>query len=251
MYRIIPHQCQLQPIRMTNFAAINQFLLAIALLLVPINSAFAQQVAPSSSPETTEAATNIISPDTGINYLPLRNLLAAEKWRQANDETRRLMLKAAKREQQGWLTVQAIEDIPCWDLQTIDSLWKQYSGGRFGFSVQYPIFVNTGNRPGRLMAPDAYDRFGTQVGWRQNNEWILFKQGLNFSLDAPIGHLPNPRDEYQINGGRLEYTNLTKRISDCKIVSNPDPIKPPPPSTNSVKKPTTNALPSGIAPKKK
>ncbi|MEB3311109.1 MAG: GUN4 domain-containing protein [Snowella sp.] len=236
---------------MTNLAAIHKCLFAIALLLVPMPNTLAQQGSSSpssaSSPETTESATNIISPSTGINYSLLRNLLAAEQWRQANDETRRLMLKAAKREQQGWLTVQDIENLPCWDLQTMNNLWKQYSGGRFGFSIQYPIFVNTGNRPGRLMAPDAYDRFGTQVGWRQNNEWILFKQGLNFSLDAPIGHLPNPRDEYQINGGRLEYTNLMKRISDCKMVANPASVKPAP---SSVNKPKTNTLPSGMAPKK-
>lgn len=237
---------------MTNIAAINQCLLAIALLLVPVNSVLAQRDSPSPSPtptsDTTATATNLISPETRINYLPLQNLLAAQKWRQANDETRRLMLQAAQREQQGWLTTADINKIPCWDLQTIDNLWKRYSGGRFGFSVQYPIFINTGNKPGRLMAPDAYDRFGNQVGWRQNNEWILFKQGLNFSLDAPVGHLPNPRDEYQINGGRLEYTNLTKRISDCKIASAPAIAKPSP---NPVKKPTINSLPSGIAPKKK
>lgn len=234
---------------MTNFVAINPFLLAIALLLFPINSVFAQLDASSPSSSATPAnPTNLISPETRINYLPLQKLLAANQWRKANDETRRLMLQAAQREQQGWLTTADIDKIPCWDLQTIDNLWKQSSGGRFGFSVQYPIFINTGNKPGRLMAPDAYDRFGNQVGWRQNNEWILFKQGLNFSLDAPIGHLPNPRDEYQINGGRLEYTNLTRRLGDCKIVSMPTPVKP---SANPVKKTTTNPLPSGMAPKKK
>lgn len=234
---------------MTKFVAINPFLLAIALLLFPINSVFAQldSSSPSSS-ETTATPTNLISPETRINYLSLQKLLAAQQWRQANDETRRLMLQAAQREQQGWLTTADIDKIPCWDLRTIDNLWKQYSGDRFGFSVQYPIFINTGNKPGRLMAPDAYDRFGNQVGWRQNNEWILFKQGLNFSLDAPIGHLPNPRDEYQINGGRLEFTNLTKRLIDCKIVANPAPAQPSP---NSVKKSTNQSLPSGIAPKKK
>jgi len=208
-----------QAMSMTNILAINKFLLAIAVLLIPINSAFAQLAAPS--PASTETTTSLVSPDSKINYLPLKNLLAAKKWRESNDETRRLILQAANRDKQGWLTVEDINNIPCWDLKTIDDLWKEASNGRFGFSVQYPIFVDTGNKPGRLMAPDAYDKFGSQVGWRQNNEWVLFKENLNYSLDAPIGHLPNPRDEYQINGGRLEYTNLTKRIADCKIVAAP------------------------------
>jgi hypothetical protein len=212
-------QIKSQAVSMTKILAINKFLLAIAVLLIPVNSAFAQLAAPS--PTSTEMTTSLVSPDSKIDYLPLKNLLAAKKWRESNDETRRLMLQAVNRDKQGWLTVEDINNIPCWDLKTIDDLWKQASNGRFGFSVQYPIFVDTGNKPGRLMAPDAYDKFGTQVGWRQNNEWILFKENLNYSLDAPIGHLPNPRDEYQINGGRLEYTNLTKRIADCKIVAAP------------------------------
>lgn len=220
---------------MTQILVINKFLLAIALLLIPINNAFAQSATPS--PDSTVTPTNLISPESSINYVPLKNLLTAQKWRQSNDETRRLMLQAAKRDKQGWLTAEDIANIPCWDLKTIDSLWKESSNGRFGFSVQYPIFVNTGNKPGRLMAPDAYDKFGSQIGWRQNNEWVLFKENLDYSLDAPIGHLPNPRDEYQINGGRLEYTNLTKRMSDCKIVA---PLVQPSP----------RPLPSKISPKK-
>jgi len=212
-------QIKSQARSMTKILAINKFLLAIAVLLIPMNSAFAQLATPS--PASTETTTSLVSPESKIDYLPLKNLLAAKKWRQSNDETRRLMLQAANRDKQGWLTAEDINNIPCWDLKTIDDLWKEASNGRFGFSVQYPIFVNTGNKPGRLMAPDAYDKFGTQVGWRQNNEWVLFKENLNYSLDAPIGHLPNPRDEYQINGGRLEYTNLTKRIADCKIVTAP------------------------------
>lgn len=210
-------QIKSQAVSMTKILAINKFLLAIAVLLIPMNSAFAQLATPNRA--STETTTSLVSPESKIDYLPLKNLLAAKKWRQSNDETRRLMLQAANRDKQGWLTAEDINNIPCWDLKTIDDLWKQASNGRFGFSVQYPIFVNTGNKPGRLMAPDAYDKFGTQVGWRQNNEWVLFKENLNYSLDAPIGHLPNPRDEYQINGGRLEYTNLTKRIADCKIVT--------------------------------
>jgi len=220
---------------MTKIVAINKFLFVIFLLFIPVNSAFAQLAKPS--PNSAETAANLVSPETRIDYLPLKNLLAAQQWRQANDETRRLMLRAADREKQGWLTADDIDKIPCWDLRTMDELWKENSNGHFSFSVQYPIFVNTGNKPGRLMAPEAFDKFGNQVGWRKNNEWILFKENLTYSLDAPIGHLPNPRDEYQINGGRLEYTNLTKRMSDCKIVAPPvQPFSRPSPPMVSPKK---------------
>ena len=212
---------------MTKIVAINKVVLALLLLLCPLNRVFAQSLTsqmspkPTVSPASLPMTATLVSPNTGIDYTPLKNLLAEQKWQQANELTRSLLLKAMNRDLQGWLTAEDIAKLACWDLKTVDDLWTQASNGRFGFSVQYGIFISTGNKPGRLMAPEAYDKFGDQVGWRKNNEWILFKQGLDYSLNAPRGHLPNPRDEYQINGGRLDYTNLTKRLSDCQLVTIP------------------------------
>lgn len=204
--------------------------LALALCLLPTSAALAQLLSQTNSPPTNDSS--LISPETRINYNFLRQLLATGQWRKANDRTKQLMLKAANREAQGWLSSQNIEKFPCWDLKTIDSLWKEYSKGRFGFSIQFPIFVETGNRPGRLVDVDAYEKFGDRVGWRKEQRWIDFKENLNYSLDAPIGHLPNPRQEYQINGGRLEYVTLSKRMVDCKLVTPPANPTPPASETN-------------------
>ena len=51
-----------QAMSMTKILAINKFLLAIAVLLIPMNSAFAQLSAPS--PASTETITTLLSPDT-------------------------------------------------------------------------------------------------------------------------------------------------------------------------------------------
>ena len=91
---------------MTKILAINKLLLAIAVLLIPMNSAFAQLAAPS--PASTATTTSLVSPESKIDYLPLKNLLSAKKWRESNDETRRLMLQAVNRDKQGWLTVEAV-----------------------------------------------------------------------------------------------------------------------------------------------
>jgi hypothetical protein len=205
-------------------------------LTSPTSSATPATTPPPAA--TPTPANSLISPTTGIDYTPLQKHLQAQQWQAANDLTRILMLRAAQRDRQGWFTAEDIQQLPCWDLQTIDNLWKTYSDGRFGFSVQYGIFVSTGNRPGRLMMPEAYDKFGDQVGWRKDNQWIIFKQGLDYRLNAPRGHLPNPRDEYQINGGRLEYTNLTKRLSDCQIVTIPSLTPSPNPQVSPSPKPS-------------
>ena len=197
----------------TDLLKLTTTLLLGSLLAAPGQFVQAQLAPPL--PKTT-AASDLVSPQTQLNYAPLQAALAQQSWEQANEITRRLLLAAAQRTRQGWLTVESIEQVPCWDLKKMDELWKQYSNNRFGFSVQYAIFQETGNRPGRLMSPENYDKFGDRLGWRKDGQWIIFKKNLDFSANAPLGHLPSPRDEYQINGGRLEYTALMGRIQTCQ-----------------------------------
>ncbi|MEB3229172.1 MAG: GUN4 domain-containing protein [Synechocystis sp.] len=200
------------------------------LLTLPCPFVQAQPAPPT--PKATVAANDLVSPQTQLNYAPLQDALAEGEFEQANEITRRLLLAAAQRSQQGWLTADSINQVACWELKTMDDLWQRYSDNRFGFSVQYAIFQETGNRPGRLMAPENYDQFGDRIGWRQDGQWIIFKKNLDFSAQAPVGHLPSPRDEYQINGGRLEYTALMGRIQACqgglgsKSPSNPTTLTP-------------------------
>lgn len=155
-------------------------------------------------------------PRVELNFQPLETALAAQQFHQANEATRRLLLAATNRTRQGWLTTDTIEQISCDDLKKIDQLWLEHSNNRFGFTPQFEAFIATGNRPGRLMSPESYDKFGDRIGWRKDNQWIIFKKNLDFSINAPAGHLPSPRDEYQINGGRLEYTALMGRFQACQ-----------------------------------
>ncbi|MEA5530259.1 serine/threonine-protein kinase [Dolichospermum sp. UHCC 0684] len=127
--------------------------------------------------------------DMGMNYSKLRDFLATGKWKQADEETKKVMLAVAKRTKEGWLDVESIDKFPCQDLQTIDQLWLEYSNGRFGFSVQNRIYENLGSR---LNLQD-WDKFGQTVGWKKNKEkessWLLYKD-ITFDIKAPEGHLP-------------------------------------------------------------
>ncbi len=179
---------------------------------------------PLASVSETSANTpnaGLVSPDTGVDYSTLRDLLAAGDWRKANDITTELVLKSVGRDVVGWMSVEDLKKMSCWDLGTIDRLWKEYSKGHFGFSVQFPIFIATGNKPGRLVAIENYQEFGDQVGWRRNSDWIIFKENLGYSLDSPMGHLPSLRSEYQISGNRFEYSTLAQRMVACNLVSIP------------------------------
>lgn len=160
---------------------------------------------------------NLISSQTGVSYGKLQKSLAGQNWQKANGETLQLMLEATQQQGIGWLTIRSLGEFPCDDLKIIDTLWKQASNGKFGFSVQMPIFIANGNKPGRLADDQAYARFGDQIGWRKDGEWIIFVGDLTYNLNAPPGHLPRPMQAYQLEGGRVEYTSLSKRIAECKL----------------------------------
>ena len=123
----------------------------------------------------------------GMNYRQLRNLLKAGKWKEADEETARVMLAVAKREKEGWLDVKDIDNFPCEDLRTIDQLWVKYSNGRFGFSVQKRIYQGLGGT--REYNSDIWKKFGDKVGWRKRGGWLYYKD-IAFDKRSPEGHLP-------------------------------------------------------------
>ncbi|MEG4172278.1 MULTISPECIES: serine/threonine-protein kinase [unclassified Microcoleus] len=123
----------------------------------------------------------------GMDYINLRNLLAAKKWKEADEETRRVMLKVAGREEKGWLDTESIDKFPCEDLRTIDQLWVKYSNGRFGFSVQKRIYQSLGGTS--KYDKEIWEKFGDRVGWRKNNSWLYYSS-LTFSEKSPEANLP-------------------------------------------------------------
>ncbi|MGK7951783.1 MAG: GUN4 domain-containing protein [Xenococcaceae cyanobacterium] len=117
-----------------------------------------------------------------VDYTRLRNLLKAQNWKAADEETFQVMLQAASRQKEGWLNEESIKKFPCTDLRTIDLLWVRYSEGRFGFKVQKQIWERVEEELGT---------FGDYVGWRQHDKhkWLNYRK-LTFSFNAPEGHLP-------------------------------------------------------------
>jgi hypothetical protein len=97
------------------------------------------------------------------------------------------MLKVAGREKEGWLGTSDIEEFPCTDLRTIDTLWVKYSKGRFGFSVQKRIWESVGGTPNADY--ETYCHFGDRVKWRVDKNWLNYSD-LTFTTEGQEGHLP-------------------------------------------------------------
>ncbi len=171
----------------------------------------------SPQPETQEVE---LKSERGVDYTRLRDLLAAGKWKEADQETAKVMLQAANREEAGYLRVEDIAIFPCDDLRTIDRLWVKYSNGKFGFSVQKKIYQSLGGTRG--YNEKIWDAFGDRVGWRDKERWLYYND-LTFDLKAPSGHLPVLRVSRHLSSfvfgiGSVEYCAcLFFRIETCEV----------------------------------
>ncbi|MFB2922191.1 GUN4 domain-containing protein [Aerosakkonema funiforme] len=77
--------------------------------------------------------------EVGANYTRLRELLATGKWKEADDETREILLKVAVRESEGWLNENSFHKLPCTDLRTISFVWGLWSRSAENFYVRVDI----------------------------------------------------------------------------------------------------------------
>jgi hypothetical protein len=170
-----------------------------------------------------------------VNYTQLHNLLAAQRWLEADQETIKVMLKATGKS--GSLSSGDLKDIPCEDLYIIDRLWKEHSQERFGFSSQARIYQQV---------REDYDNFCTRVGWKVGQRWKGYNE-LNWTSYAPVGHLPHMQGrklyptteqnrEFHLNSWALDLGDkafglmesfglmegtlisvLTQRLADCNF----------------------------------
>ncbi|MEG5067500.1 serine/threonine-protein kinase, partial [Microcoleus sp. B3-A4] len=150
----------------------------------------------------------------GVDYTRLRDLLAAGKWQEADEETLKVMLKAGRREKEGWFDRESIENFPCDDLRTIDQFWVKYSQGRFGFSVQKKIWLEVGGK----VDYETECKLGDRVGWRKGCSW-LNKSDLTFNKQAPTGHLPRIGVFGGLGGFGMVgvYSSLPSRAVSCNL----------------------------------
>ena len=148
-----------------------------------------------------------------MDYSELRDLLKAGNWKEADEETRRVMLAVAKREKEGWLRVEDIDNFPCVDLHTIDQLWVKYSDGKFGFSLQKRIYKGLGGT--RQYNEEIWEMFGEKVGWKnEEGNWLYYRE-TTFNIKAPEGHLPRSikRAYFAVACG----VRLFSRLETCKL----------------------------------
>lgn len=158
----------------------------------------------------------------------LRHLLKVQNFKEADIETRRILLHISNRESAGYLRDEDILNLSCQNLREIDQLWSQYSNGKFGYSAQKKIWKRVGVdwETRRISTPNDYfsgydesQGFPSEVGWlisyvyRAESGNALYIptaarfRDLNFSLKAPVGCFPT-----HIRFVDMEYNDSTRYI---------------------------------------
>lgn len=154
----------------------------------PATHSFEETTRPTPQPKQLEPEDNLAS-ERNIDYHDLRDLLKAGNWKEADQETYRVMIRAVGKNEGDWFTSEELLNFPCQDLKTIDSLWVKYSKGHFGFSVQKEIWQKCGSP---TTSGKEWDDFCVKVGWKdsQNNAYVSYDE-LKFNpKSSRHGELP-------------------------------------------------------------
>lgn len=127
-----------------------------------------------------------------LNLEKLEKLLELGKLKEADHETKRLLLELADREEDGWLRPGDIKVLPSQSLSAIDQLWTKYSNGRFGFSTQNRIWRKLGCKSSSNVATQttSENKFGQSIHWRSGSLWLSLWDSFSYDIDAPEGGLP-------------------------------------------------------------
>jgi hypothetical protein len=199
--------------------------LAVAIIGLIIPTALVQ---PFALAQTPTLVPTLVSRTTGVDYTPLRQLLQAGEWKQADKKTIGLMLVAANRVDKGWLDKDSLEHFSCEDLRIIDREWADASNGKFGFAAQKQVWEEVGSpREWDDSTARQWHRMYIKLRWKDNgadygrhfksyNE-LYFNNSQGWLGHLPVvGHIVGGHRS-SLNGVTVIRGNLFSRVADCNL----------------------------------
>ncbi|GAB2300058.1 hypothetical protein Dimus_034100 [Dionaea muscipula] len=146
----------------------------------------------SSSSTCTSPA--VASDNSTTMFTALQHHLLTQNFREADEETRHLLLHLAGEpaKKQGYVFFSEVQFISKEDLIAIDELWRKHSDNRFGYSVQKSIWEKNCDK--------EFSKLFLRIGWMKKLEsseveqynYRSFPNEFTWELneDTPEGHLP-------------------------------------------------------------
>jgi len=185
---------------------------------VVFESAMAESGVPPSETAASAVEDSVIPSklpsDVGMDYVPLATMLATGQILEADQFTRDalIVISGAKEKGRDFVYFTDVKNIPNTDLATIERLWNQFSGGKFGYSVQ--------KKKWRQSKGD-FEVWCKKIGWTTTDGEVERKKrwfgASEFTYDvkkAPEGHLPLT--------SALRGTSLIKNLLTHPVWENDD-----------------------------
>ncbi|KVI00990.1 tetrapyrrole-binding protein, chloroplastic-like [Cynara cardunculus var. scolymus] len=159
-----------------------------------------------SLPSTTSSSATSSTSDQSTTVDQLQRLLSAKDFREADNETRRLLIALAGEaaQKRGYVFFSEVQFIPESDLQTIDELWRNHSNNKFGYSVQKRLWEKS-NRD--------FTTFFIKVGWMKKLDTEVLQYNYRAFPDEFVWELTDETPE-----GHLPLTNALRGTQLLKSV---------------------------------
>ena len=145
-----------------------------------------------------------------INFDKLQLNLLEQNFEEADRLTSSILRELAGKvaEKRGYVFYSEVKNMPGKDLETLDRLWKIYSQGKFGFSIQAKLLKSVGKR---------YDLLWPRIGWKKDGIWTRYPSAFSWSLDAPDGHMPlvNQLRGVRLMDSILKHPSIALRHDNC------------------------------------
>lgn len=149
-------------------------------------------------------------------YQRLEYLLKTAQWREADDETVRVIAKLmpGRPSKHGCTSIE-VSQISTKVLRTINRLWLEASDGRFGFSAQKQIWqrIRTYQSHKLDFQRSEYDIFVETVGW-SNEAGRVYHVDFDYLITNPKGHLPAKILLWETYSPGSNYCHLSNCLFD-------------------------------------
>ncbi|KAI3697912.1 hypothetical protein L6452_31015 [Arctium lappa] len=163
-----------------------------------------------SLPSTTSSSSTSSTSAQSTSFDLLRSLLSANDFREADNETRRLLIALAGEaaQKRGYVFFSEVQFIPESDLQTIDELWRTHSNNKFGYSVQKRLWEKSNK---------DFTTFFIKLGWMKKLDTEVLQYNYRAFPDEFVWELNDETPE-----GHLPLTNALRGTQLLKsILSHP------------------------------
>ncbi|NEQ39258.1 MAG: protein kinase [Okeania sp. SIO3I5] len=152
--------------------------------------------------------------DVEAMYNSLDALAEAGQWRNADRQNWQLINQIGDRDgDYSYISVSEAKQFSCPDLQRINKIWTQRSNGKFGYTAQLQVIDGNGDTLEAFRDNvQAWRRFAIAVGWKtgtdKDDDGYLSDNELQFTIDAPKGHLGTDGENFDL---------IITRAANCEL----------------------------------